>query len=156
MDNFENYCAQILLTFFVCLLFLQVVLRVFWGITLSWSEEMSRFAFVFFVFLGASHGARVAAHSRVTVQFKLLSQKKRNFMLAVSDLIWIGFNIVMAYKGIETVLGMIEYPYTSPTLGWSMAYIYMIIPICFITMTIRIIQVNYMKYVLNIEIDNVE
>lgn len=156
MDNFENYSAQVLLAFFVILLFIQVVLRMFWGLTLSWSEELSRFAFVWFVFLGASHGARVCAHSRVSVQFKFLSKKKRDIILGISDLIWIFFNLVMAWKGIVTVVGMFEYPYVSPTLGWSMAYIYLVIPLCFITMTIRIIQVNYMKFILKIDIETLE
>ncbi len=156
MDNFENYSAQILLAFFVMLLFLQVVLRMFWGLTLSWSEELSRFAFVWFVFLGASHGARVCAHSRVSAQFKFMSKKKRDIILGASDLVWIFFNLVMAWKGIVTVVDMVEFPYVSPTLGWSMAYIYLVIPLCFITMTIRIIQVNYMKFVLKIDIETIE
>ncbi len=37
-----------------------------------------------------------------------------------------------------------------------MAYIFMIFPIAFSLMTIRIIQVNIMKYILKIEIEDVD
>ena len=153
LDEFENYFAQILLAIFVLLLFIQVVLRMTFGHTLAWSEELSRFAFVWFVFLGASHGARVGAHSRVSVQFRFLPSKVRDYILAFADLLWVIFNSILVYKGIMNVIGMIEFPYSSPTLGWSMAYIYAIIPFCFFMMTIRIIQVNYLKFVKNVQID---
>ena len=154
LDEFENYFAQILLAFFVVLLFIQVVLRMTIGETLSWSEELSRFAFVWFVFLGASHGARVGAHSRVSVQFKTLPSKIRDVILAFADLLWIIFNLIIVYKGTMNVIGMIEFPYKSPTLGWSMAYIYAIIPFCFLTMTVRVIQVNYLKFVKKVYVEN--
>jgi hypothetical protein len=45
-----------------------------------------------------------------------------------------------------------EVGYRTRTLDWIMAYIFMIFPIAFSLMTIRIIQVNIMKHVLKIEI----
>jgi TRAP-type C4-dicarboxylate transport system permease small subunit len=58
----------------------------------------------------------------------------------------------MIYKSIFLIRSMLQYPYISPTLGWSMAYIYMIFPLSFTAMTIRIIQVNYLKIVKGIDI----
>ncbi len=40
----------------------------------------------------------------------------------------------------------------SQTLGIPMKYIYMILPIAFTMMTIRIVQVNYLKYVKGVDI----
>ncbi|MEO2038454.1 MAG: TRAP transporter small permease, partial [Martelella sp.] len=37
------------------------------------------------------------------------------------------------------------------TLGWEMRYIYLALPIAFTLMTIRILQVNYMKLVMGID-----
>jgi TRAP-type C4-dicarboxylate transport system permease small subunit len=47
---------------------------------------------------------------------------------------------------------MMEFTYTSPTLGWNMAYVYFIFPISFTLMSIRIIQVNYLKLVKGVDI----
>jgi len=55
------------------------------------------------------------------------------------------FNIVIIYKSIFLIKSMLQFPYISPTLGWSMAYVYLIFPLSFSLMTIRIIQVNYLK-----------
>jgi C4-dicarboxylate transporter, DctQ subunit len=174
LDNFESYVCQILLVFFVCLLFLQIVLRLVFGAALilskyipilqsyslpasiPWGEELSRMAFVWFVFLGATYAARLAAHNRVTFQFKIFPKIVGNISMLISDLIWIGFNCTMIYYSINVIREGFEYPEYSPTLDWIMAYIFMIFPIAFSLMTIRIIQVNIMKFILKIEIADVD
>lgn len=69
LDNFEGYVSQVLLAFFVLILLLQIFLRQF-GHPLYWTEELARYSFVWFVFFGASYAARLAAHNRVTIQFR--------------------------------------------------------------------------------------
>jgi TRAP-type C4-dicarboxylate transport system permease small subunit len=152
LDNVESYICQFLLSFFIILLFIQIISREVFGVNISWGEELARFSFVWFVFFGASYAARLAAHNRVTFQFRWFSKKTANYIVAFADLIWIVFNIVIIYKSIFLIKSMIQYPYISPTLGWSMAYVYMIFPLSFFLMTIRIIQVNYLKIVKGIDI----
>ena len=174
LDNFESYLCQILLVFFVCLLFLQIVLRIVfsaldyfshfiplfdkWPLpaSLPWGEELSRFAFVWFVFLGATYAARLAAHNRVTFQFKIFPKIVGNISTLISDIVWIVFNCVIVYYSINVIKEGFQYPEYSPTLDWVMAYVFMIFPIAFTLMTIRIIQVNIMKYILKIEIADVD
>lgn len=152
LDNVESYICQFLLSFFIILLFVQIIGREVFSVNISWGEELARFSFVWFVFFGASFAARLAAHNRVTFQFRWFSKKTANYIEAFADLIWIVFNIVIIYKSIFLIKSMLQYPYISPTLGWSMAYIYMIFPLSFSVMTIRIIQVNYLKIVKGIDI----
>ena len=174
LDNIESYICQVLLVFFVCLLFLQIVLRlVFSAIdslsryfvflehyplpaSLPWGEELSRFAFVWFVFFGATYAARLAAHNRVTFQFKIFPKIVGNIFTLFSDLVWIVFNCVMIFYSINVIKEGFEFPEFSPTLDWLMAYVFLIFPIAFSLMTIRIIQVNIMKYILKIEIADVD
>ena len=173
-DNFESYVCQFLLVFFVCLLFLQIVLRLLftaidklsgsfqflehWPLpaSIAWGEELSRFAFVWFVFFGAAYAARLAAHNRVTFQFKLFPKIVGNVSTVISDICWIGFNSVMIYYSISVIKEGFEFREYSPTLDWVMAYIFMVFPITFSLMNIRIIQVNIMKYFLKIEIADVD
>jgi len=174
LDNVESYLCQILLVFFVCLLFLQIVLRLVFGACLilaeyipvfadyplpasiPWAEELSRMAFVWFVFLGATYAARLAAHNRVTFQFKIFPKIVGDVSMLISDLVWIAFNGAMIYYSILVIKEGFEYPEYSPTLDWIMAYVFMIFPIAFSLMTIRIIQVNIMKHILKIEIADVD
>lgn len=174
MDNLESYICQILLVFFVCLLFLQIVLRMVFSAfhwlsqyiaffehyplpaSIAWGEELSRFAFVWFVFFGATYAARLAAHNRVTFQFKLFPKIVGIVSTLISDLIWIGFNCFMVYFSINVIKEGFQYPEHSPTLDWLMAYVFMIFPITFSLMSLRIIQVNIMKHILKIEIADVD
>ncbi len=151
-NNFESYICQILLSFFVTLLFIQIILREVFSYTLTWGEELARFSFVWFVFFGAVVAARLSAHNRVTFQFKKFPKKVQNYIEAFADLIWLSFNFVMIYKSIWLINSMMQFTYVSPTLGWSMAYVYMIFPIAFTAMSIRIIQVNYLKLIKGIDI----
>jgi TRAP-type C4-dicarboxylate transport system permease small subunit len=174
LDNFESYVCQVLLVFFVCLLFLQILLRLAFGAALilaqyipmlqayplpasiPWGEELSRMAFVWFVFLGATYAARLGAHNRVTFQFKIFPKIVGDISMLISDAIWIGFNCAMVYYSIIVIQEGFEYPEYSPTLDWIMAYIFMIFPIAFTLMSIRIIQVDIMKFVFKIEIADVD
>jgi TRAP-type C4-dicarboxylate transport system permease small subunit len=127
-------------------------LREVFSYTLTWGEELARFSFVWFVFFGAVVAARLSAHNRVTFQFKKFPKKVQNYIEAFADLIWLSFNFVMIYKSIWLINSMMQFTYVSPTLGWSMAYVYMIFPIAFTAMSIRIIQVNYLKLIKGIDI----
>ena len=156
LDSIESYISQALLAFFVCVLFSQIFLRVAFDYVITWSEEISRFSFVWFVFFGASYAARLGAHNRVTVQFKLFPPAVAKYSMLLSDLIWIGFNVVMIRESLKVIGNLKEFKYHSPALGVSMEYVYWIFPICFGLMTLRIIQVNWMRFVLKIELADVD
>jgi TRAP-type C4-dicarboxylate transport system permease small subunit len=156
LDNIEKYVCQLMLAFFVIVLFAQIALRAMFNIVLPWSEEVSRFSFVWFVFFGASYAARLSAHNRVTIQFRLFPKSFGNFFHILSDIIWIGFNVIMVIESLKVIESMKEFVYYSPALGWSMAYVYYIFPISFTLMSIRIIQVNYIKFVLKEDIRDVD
>ncbi len=152
LDNVESYICQFLLSFFIILLFIQIISREVFNVNISWGEELARFSFVWFVFFGAVVAARLAAHNRVTFQFKKFSKKTQNYIEGFADLIWLIFNGVMIWKSVYLINSMMEFTYTSPTLGWDMAYVYFIFPMAFTLMSIRIIQVNYLKLVKGIDI----
>ena len=156
LDKIESYVCQAILSFFVVVLFLQISLRVFFDIVIPWSEEISRYTFVWFVFFGAAYAARLSAHNRVTIQFKLVPKWVADYSMLFSDLIWIAFNCVMVVKSLEVIRDLGEFKFHSPALQWSMEYVYWIFPISFGLMTIRIIQVNYIKFVLKQEIEDVD
>ncbi len=156
IDLLEGHICKVLLCFFVVLLFVQVLFRVVILESLSWSEELSRFAFVWFAFMGASYAARLGAHNRVTIQFKFVPELAKNIIMLLADGIWILFNVVMIRESFKVIADMIEFPFNSPALDLPMHYIYMIFPIAFGLLTVRIIQVNILKYVYGIELSDVD
>jgi TRAP-type C4-dicarboxylate transport system permease small subunit len=156
LDNIEGYLCKFFLSFFVILLFFQVIMRTVFQNSLAWSEEASRFAFVWFAFLGASYAARLGAHNRVTFQFKLFPRIVGDVSQLIADGIWLVFNAIMTVKSIEVIRDMMEFPFYSPALDIPMQYVYMLFPFTFILMSVRIIQVNILKHVLKREIVDVD
>ncbi|MBY4678929.1 TRAP transporter small permease [Marinobacterium arenosum] len=156
LDNIESYICRTLLAVFVSLLFLQIVSRQLFDHSFSWTEELSVYLFVWFVFFGASYAAKLSAHNRVTFQYKMMPQKLATALEALSDLIWIGFNCYFVYLAYDFVFNRMNLFWKSQTLGVPMKYIYLILPIAFALMTIRIIQVNYYKFVKGIDIRDPE
>lgn len=147
LDNIESYICRFLLAAFVTLLFMQIISRQLFDYSFSWSEELSVYMFVWFVFFGASYAAKMAAHNRVTFQYKLMPKWLPPILEPLTDLIWIGFNGYFVYLAYDFVFNRMNMFWKSQTLGIPMKYIYLVLPIAFSLMTFRIIQVNYKKYV---------
>lgn len=156
LENFESIFCRILLVSFVTLLFVQIVAREILGFSITWIEELSVYMFVWFVYFGASHAARMAAHNRVTFQFKFLSKRAVNIIEAIADLFWIFFNIYFVYLALDFIFNRMNKFWKSQTLGIEMKYIYMVLPLAFTLMTIRVIQVNYQKLVLGVDVRDPE
>lgn len=156
LENFESIFCRILLVSFVTLLFVQIVAREILGFSITWIEELSVYMFVWFVYFGASHAARMAAHNRVTFQFKFLSKRAVNIIEAIADLFWIFFNIYFVYLALDFIFNRMNKFWKSQTLGIEMKYIYMVLPLAFTLMTIRVIQVNYKKLVLGVDVRDPE
>tara|TARA_R110002049_G_scaffold93972_3_gene231908 strand:- start:319 stop:912 length:594 start_codon:yes stop_codon:yes gene_type:complete len=156
-NRIESVLCRFLLATFVCLLFVQILSRELFDHSFSWIEELSTYLFVWFVFLGASYAARMAAHNRVTFQFRFLPQRAVDWIEAVADLFWIAFNVYFIYLAIDFIFYRMNKFWKAQTLGIplpdgtslpiQMKWIYLILPIAFTLMTIRILQVNYVKLV---------
>jgi len=151
INNIEDYTCRFLLGLFVILIFAQVVMRSTLGIGMAWIEELSRYAFVCFVFLGAAHAAHLGAHNRLQIHINLLPKRVANGLLLFVDLIWVGFCLTLAWKSISLINLLLEFPYRSPAMGWSLAYVYMIFPVAFVLMAFRVLQVQYLKLVKGVE-----
>ena len=149
LNNIESYICRTLLAVFVCLLFLQVIVRTLFNFSFSWVEELSVYMFVWFVFFGASYAAKMNAHNRVTFQFKFLPPRVIRYIEAFADLFWIFFNVYFVYLAIDFIFNKMNRFQSSQTLGFHLSWVYIVLPIAFTLMTIRILQVNYRKIILN-------
>lgn len=114
------------------------------------SEEASIFAFIWLVYFGAALAARENAHFRVTAQFKWLPERLMPWRFLPADIIWSLFNLFVVYQGIDLVRITTQRTENSLALGVPMWIVYLIIPIGFSLMTLRIVQ-RYVRGDLNSE-----
>lgn len=150
LDKFESHVCRVLLAVFVTLLFVQIVARQVFGFSITWIEELSVILFVWFAYFGASYAARIAAHNRVGFHLNALPRSKARIVEALGDAFWIAFNVVFIWQSIEFISRLKPFV-KAQTLGWEMRYVYLALPIAFILMTLRILQVNYLKLVRGID-----
>lgn len=146
-NNLESIICRTLLSGFVLLLFVQIVAREVFGYSFSWIEELSVYMFVWFVFFGASYAALKGAHNRVTFQFRFLPRAYVKWVEAFADLFWLAFNVTFIWLSYDFVFNKMNAFWKSQTLGIEMKWVYVVLPVAFTLMTIRILQVNYIKLV---------
>jgi TRAP-type C4-dicarboxylate transport system permease small subunit len=106
---------------------LQVYTRTVLNTSLSWTEELARFTFIWTNLLGASLCVKYNAHATVTVILDILNQKVRRYVLIAIQLIILAVAYVMIIPGTQFALKVSSS--VSPALKWSMGLIYGAVPV---------------------------
>ena len=128
--NLEEYICCALLGVIMTLLMMQVCYRYFGGKSIAWSEEVSRFLFLYLVYFAASLAASKNLHIRVTAQLKLLT----------TDIIWLVFCIIVVNVGTDFIISMSDRPMVSGALMLDMRYVYAAVPIAFTLQAVRLVE----------------
>jgi TRAP-type C4-dicarboxylate transport system permease small subunit len=146
LDSLDTYLAVVTLSITILLLGVQVVSRYVFNMPIAWAEEISRFTFVWAVYMGVSMAARRNEHIRVVAHLKLLFPKTiTNMIIIAGDIITLAFSLILATFGILVLFSMVRFPYIAPVTEISMAWIYSIVPIAFLALSIRTIQMFFLK-----------
>ncbi|MCG8509749.1 MAG: TRAP transporter small permease [Rhodospirillales bacterium] len=140
LSGFEWAVCGALLVSIVALLFIQVIARYGLGQSISWAEEMSRFGLLGLVYISAAMGAKKGTHIRITAHLKLLPPVPRIIVFALSDLIWLAFNVIVIYQSILLIDSMNERPLVSGALLLNMQYVFALIPLGFFLQSVRLIE----------------
>lgn len=139
-NNFELYVANIALALMVFMLALQAVARYILQVGIPWTEELSRFSFIFFVYITASLAVMRGTHIRVTILTDHLPAGVKKVVDFVGNILQIVFFLTAAGAGMSLVSDMVEYPTFSTSLLLPLYYIYFIIPFSYFMMAVRLIQ----------------
>jgi TRAP-type C4-dicarboxylate transport system permease small subunit len=139
-DHAEEYLAVIACAVMVLALTSQVVMRLLTGESFAWSEELSRYGFLWAVYLGAAFAAKKAVHVRITAQFLKAGYKTRLFFRIIADAIWVIGCLYIASQCWVNIQDGIEYPEISPTLHIAKTWVEIIIPISFVLVAWRVVE----------------
>jgi TRAP-type C4-dicarboxylate transport system permease small subunit len=146
LDDLDKYIAVATLTTTIFLLAVQVFSRFVFKLPIAWAEEISRFTFVWAVYMGVSMAARSNEHIRVVAHFKMLFPDNISKKIIIfGDLVTLLFSLVLTVFGVKVLFSLVEYPFTAPVTGISMVWVYAIIPIAFMSLSIRTIQTLFRK-----------
>jgi C4-dicarboxylate transporter DctQ subunit len=139
-EKFEETILCISFTVTITLIFAQVIFRYALQSSLSWSEELARYLFVWQVWLGAAWAAKIDKHINITA-FKDKFSEKPQVILEVSVMIiWLMFSSFLTYWGSDIVKKIFLMRQKSPALQIPMWIPYLSVPVGNGLMSFRIIQ----------------
>ena len=147
-DKFEEYLSTASLVFNVLLIFSQIFMRTIFNYSLSWTEELSRYIFIWQTWLGTSIALKYKQHIRVEILINIFKKAKNKKILEISvNLIWIAFSIFLLYAGTLLCKSMIARNVLSSGMRIPLVFVYSCLPISSLIVLIRLINdsINLIK-----------
>lgn len=139
-DKLEMSICIILMSGMSLLLFVQVFMRYIMGASLSWSEELARYMFIWLIYLGISYGAKIMKHIKIEATLMLFPEKMRPYVVILGDVIFLLFSLYITYSSYGLVKKQMRLGQTSPAMGLPMWIIYAAPMIGFALTAIRELQ----------------
>lgn len=139
-ENLEMYICIVLMSVMTILIFLQVVMRYVFQNSLTWSEEMARYIFIWLVYFGISYGARIRKHIKIEAALRLFPKKVRPIIVIIGDILFLVFAIYIVYGGGILVLKQFKLGQLSPAMHIPMWFLYSAPVVGFLFTAVRQIQ----------------
>lgn len=113
---------------------IQVILRSFFDVSLTWMEELSRYMFVWSAFMGAVIASRDKLHPKMDLIVDNVPIKIRKYYQLLLRLFILFFLAYMTYAGFKLVASPSVFNQESTNLRIPMYVMYAVIPISSILM----------------------
>ncbi|MDY3867741.1 MAG: TRAP transporter small permease [Pyramidobacter sp.] len=139
LNNFEEYCVVLTMAAMTVLVFVQVVMRYVFSASLSWSEELARYIFLWLSWLGASYAVKERSHFRVEMFADMLRGSARLRFEYFVLFVWFAFSLVLAWLGTEMLLFLAETEQTSAAMEIPMTLPYASVPVGCALMCVRLV-----------------
>jgi TRAP-type transport system small permease protein len=116
-----SFCIMALSTF------LQVIFRYVFYLPLAWSEELSRFLFIWAAFLASALGVERHAHFGIDFMFNRLSKTAKKATSIFTNLLFLAFLLIVIISCFQVL--QVTALQLSPALDIPMSYVYLAMPI---------------------------
>lgn len=139
-ENLEKMICVICLALMSVIIVLQVFFRYVLGNSLSWSEELARYLFIWMIYIGISYGVKMDKHICVDAVYTIMPKGAKKWYAIVAYALFLLFAVAIVYFGILVVGMQISSGQVSPAMGMPMQYVYAAPVVGMILTTIRLIQ----------------
>jgi TRAP-type C4-dicarboxylate transport system permease small subunit len=134
---------------------IQVISRAL-GEAVSWTEELTRFLFIYTAFLGLAAGFRHADHARVAFLVAKLPRIGQQVAVHVYAVACCAFFLVVGYYGWNLVVQQYESQETSPSLGLGMYLVTGSIVVSAVLSIVAVVQSVYRSPKLRVRLERGE
>lgn len=145
-NNIERVLITVMMMIMVVLIFTQVFTRYVLGNSLGWTEEASRYLFIWLIFLSIGIAFVDKKHISIDILIDILPEKFKKVILQISYLLLMGLSIFLFIQGMELIGKLQEFSQKSSTLQIPMWMIYLSLPVGFLVSCIRLIHVSILLY----------
>lgn len=119
--------TTIILAFMIAIIFLQVITRYVFFYSLPWSEELSRYLFVWMIFLGGNLAVRDNLQIRIDVLDHYVHGNGKKILRIFQHLCSFIIAMILIYSSFKMVKN--GFRQTSPAMQIPMALVYLGIPV---------------------------
>lgn len=142
-DHLEESFIFLSLSAMSVIIFLQVLMRYGFQSSLSWSEEIARYLFIWLIYIGISYGVKKSAHVSVTALDLVLSTKAQRVLKSISAVVFLLFSILIVYYGWQVCARIMRLGQEAPGTGLQMWVVYLSVPTGFTLTCFRLVQRLY-------------
>ena len=128
-EYLEAGFAALLLAVIVGLISVQVFMRYVMQHSLSWSEELTLWIFVWFIWLATSYAFKRRMHVKVALFHQMLSPKNQLVLDIMTQVLIMGFMLVLIYQCVTLMNMPFVARQTSVVLGMPIQYFYASAPV---------------------------
>lgn len=141
---FNNYFEEILMVFLLSLMSvligLQVFMRYVMNDSLTWSEELARYAFIWATYIGVACGIKRKSHIAVEALVERFNPFYRHVASIVANLLFIVFAVLVMKEGYALTVKIFNFGQQSSAMGLPMGWVYMAPVVGFGLAIIRLLQ----------------
>lgn len=139
-DKLEEYllCGSLVLT--TLIIFAQIIMRSIFNSSLTWSEELTRYIFIWQIWLGVSIAERENAHIKLEITNSLIkSETVKEVLDIVASIVWLAFCGFLFVFGCQLVAQMYARGNVSSAMRLPMYIVYIVLPVSSAVLSLRLL-----------------
>ncbi len=139
-DNLEETILILLLIAMACIMGLQIFCGYVLNNSLSWSEELTQYLFVWATFLSISYCVKKRVSIKIEQFISILPERGKTGLRLFRHTTTLIFCVIMLPYSLTYVMQAVEFQSTSAAMGIPMYYIQSAPLVGFILLTVRVAQ----------------
>ena len=145
-EHAEDYILVALMSAMTIVIFIQVVMRYVFKSSLSWSEELARYLFVWLSYLSISYGIKNRKHVKIEAALHLFPKKIRPYVVIIGDIVTLIWSIFVIITGWIMTQKVFVSGQTSPAISIPMYVIYFAPCLGYILSAFRTVQTIVLRF----------
>ncbi|MEM9423766.1 MAG: TRAP transporter small permease [Spirochaetota bacterium] len=122
------------------IVFAQVIMRYVFNSAFSWAEEVSRYLFIWVIYLGISYSCRTRRHVRITFLLDRFPDALYRVVIVLGDVLFLFYCVIVIVYGIRLNMNTYQLGQFTSAIRISYVFVYLSIVFSAALSSVRIIR----------------